>query len=113
MGGNKCQTYPGSDESKPVILVGLIHNTHLYASSDKHVGYVLVKIAPRPYDERFAVEIGELHTLPLREPMVFWSSQRSFEKFPPPEASRGTDPFDFSVAFIAPPLQGRNLADRD
>ena len=70
-------TYPGGDESKrPVILVGLIHNTHLYAASDKHVGYVLVKIAPRPLDERFAVKIGELHTLPPREAMVFWNSQQ-------------------------------------
>src|SRR3984893_14279028 len=55
MGGNKGQAYPGGDESKrPVILVGLIHNAHLYAASDKHVGYVLVKIAPRPDDERVA-----------------------------------------------------------
>jgi|GEM_PF-7046845 len=77
MGGNKGQAYPGGDESKrPVILVGLIHNTYLYAASDKHIGYVLVKIAPRPHDERFAVKIGELHTLPPREAMVFWNSQQ-------------------------------------
>ncbi len=85
MGGNKRQTYPGGDESKrPVILVGLIHNTHLYAASYKHVGYILVKIAPRPHDERFAVKIGELHTFPLREAMVFWNSQQVglFEKNP-------------------------------
>ncbi len=83
--GGKCQTYPGGDESKrPVILVGLIHNPRLYAASGKQVSHVLVKIAPRPHDERFAVKIGELHALPPRVAMVFWNSQqvRLFKKDP-------------------------------
>jgi hypothetical protein len=47
----------------------------------------LVKIAPRPHDDSFAVKIGELHTLPLREAMVFWNSQQVglFKKNPPRE----------------------------
>jgi hypothetical protein len=76
MGGNKRQTYPGRDEShRPIILVGLIHNTNLYAASGKQIGYVLVEIAPRPHDERFILKIGELDALPRREAVVFWYGQ--------------------------------------
>ena len=77
MGGNKRQTNACGDESKrPVVLVALIHHTQLYAASDKHIGYVLVKIALPPHDDRFAVKIGELQAMPPREAMVIWNSQQ-------------------------------------
>ena len=114
MGRHKRQTYPGGDKSKrPVVLVGLIDGTHPNAASDKHVGYVLEKIAPHPNDERFAVKIGDLPTLPLREAMVFWNSQqvRLFKKSPAGEAQAvAVDNREHRVKFLFGQELGQLLA---